>query len=94
MYPKGQLPGDCEDCGGTQSTDDWLMHIGDAADVLDEAYEGVPGYKSVSPGETSLQVHLIDEMLLKYFPRQFMGVPIRFVLNGEHIELDNTEELI
>lgn len=101
MYPKGHLPevDGCEDCGGVLSSDDeWLVHICDAADILDEAYTGVPGYKSVSPGDNTMTVHLIDGVLLKYFPRVFMGVPIEFVLMGEHIgiqnqELDNPEEL-
>lgn len=96
MYPKGHLPAidGCEDCGGMFSgpDDDWLVHICTASDILDEAYTGVPGYKSVAPGETSMQVHLIDEVLLKYFPRQFMGVPIKFVLNGQHLGFLDTEE--
>lgn len=58
-------------------------YIDNVALTIEDAYLGLPGFKSASPEKDHVCVYLTDKTLFNFFPRRFMDIPIVFVYNGE-----------
>lgn len=58
------------------------MYIEEVAYTIEDAYFGLPGFKSVVPQDNCVCVYLTDSTLFNFFPKRFMDVPVKFVFNG------------
>lgn len=89
----------CQDCGGAylpidEGDQDWVYDdeyqaftwTEYVAQIINENYKDVRGFKSVAPEGDTLKIHATESGVITYFPKRFMNVPVNFVLNGMSYE--------